>query len=687
MSLFLSLLAVCSWLVAPAAGQGLVVDEGALAVVGESLGDAAVVEVRSHPEFERYTVALPDGRQLPLEVTWVREGARPTCQHHALGVFPRWELLAEEGVEVQADPAGAPAAAALCARLDARGEGLVIGPAAASSGDGEASSEGEQSSEGGQREDRGVQLPDARQAPPHPLQWVLVALGVALLAAIAWPVRKGLDRRAVLDAGLVGLLAVLMRWQASPWGLQVAPDAGYERLVLAWGMFLPHPLYGDGFSSLHAALQAATDFDPDAVFALHAGLSAFAPLVLWWLARELLADRAAAVFAGMALAVLPVALRLAASEVAHVPLATFELLAVAGAWGFLSRGSPCLALVGALAAGFAPHLRPEALPFVALPGALLLLGAWRHRRPLPIASAVVALAVIGGLVAWRMAGFPTIRDDGPVHFSDWTRPMTWLRLVMPSWRYPTEARDAYQVFLHAGLTNPLLPALALVGLVRGRRPVVVGALAWWALTLLPVFPKSWPMIDAWRLQLSAQAPLLLLGAAGVAALVRPAVRMQAATLTILLTLFYLPRVREPWAGQAEWQLLREAVSELPADAIVLVPDHEKHGQVVRNVGAQLARRAGVERPNWQAMGPFAADPDPGPDRYAWINLTCRIETLPGMGVANDRTVNSCLQLAERCQLVPAFTTTLPTTTDVDLTLVDPPVEVGFYRIDDCRPAD
>ena len=530
----------------------------------------------------------------------------------------------------------------------------------------------------------------------HPLQGTLLVLLGALVAACAGPVRRGwadLPRAERLDGLLVALAAVGARLLWSPRGLQVAPDAGYERLYLAWGLDAPHPLYGDGYASLHAALQRATGFDPQAVFGLHLALSCLAPVVLYALARGMLRAREGALVAGLGLALLPVALRLAGAEVAHVPLATLELLAVAGAWGFWQVGAPSLALLGALAAGFSAHLRPEAVPVLLLPVVLLGAGAWRHRTDTAQAGAGgLAVVLLLALVGWRLADFPELRDEGPVRFSTLLELSTWRGLLTP-FADPRASDDriaAWQIFLSPSVTSPILPLLVLLGLggaaLRRRDGGTVAvALAWWALALLPVFPKSWPLMDAWRLQLPAQAPLLLLAGLGTMALTTVAWRWGALVLVIGSSLLYLPRVTEVWAGQAEWALMQRAIPQLPATATVLVPDHEKHGRKVAQVGALLTERAGMPEVRWALLSPFAAAPAATSDLFVWVNLSCRITELPGMHTVNDARVNPCIQVEQHCTLTPFLTETLPDRHDLDIAFAETPAVVGLYRVDECRP--
>ena len=650
------------------------VDQGHLVAVGEVLGGARVQRIEQHPEFERTTVALPGGAELALEVTPARPDTSPACVHHGLAVYPRFELLGGEIL-----PEAEPATRALCERLELRGADLPIGLRQEVV---EVESPTTPQAVGGEDGPGAIHLPGGGVAWARPLHAPMLVLVLCVIGALP-ATRRGLRDAPGRDLLAVTVIAWLARLALSPRGLQIAPDAGYEQVVLSWGIHSVHPLYGDGYTALHAPLQRLTGWDPAALFGLHLALSAVAPSLAWALGWQVLRERWAALTVGLGLALSPVALRLAGSEVAHVPLATLELLAVLAAVSHLRRPGLPAALMAGLATGLTVHLRPEALPFTLLPAGLLL--ARLRQAPLPSAAGLSSLV---GLIVWRLLTLAAPDAQGPVHADQFLRPRFWWEAVTPPLQALTERRGAFQIFLDPRLTPALLPALALFGLLVAVRrrdraaglPVAL-ALCWWAASVLPILPKAWPVMDALRLQLPGQAALLLLAGVGVRAL--PAGRALMPLALILLTPLHLGFVRQPWAGMVEWSHLPTAMASLPPGATVLFPDHEVHARAQAQVGAQLQRRAGHERLRWQPMSDFVAAPAPGPDLFAWVGLTCRITDLPGRLIPNDLSVNPCLQLARVCTLTPFAVTTLPDRTDVDLRLVDPPVQVGLYRIDGC----
>lgn len=668
-----------AWCLAASAAEVVDVTEGRLARVGEVLGDATVSRIEQHPQFERITVTLPDsGIALPLEVTFAHPDTSPACVFEGRAVYPRFELTGGQVL-----PEASPATDALCARLEERGGGLTLLERVQSEGPGGGARSQPTAAAGGGK-DVELRIPGADLRPWRPLQALYGALALMVLLALP-AMRRSLADAPWRDGLVVAALGAVLRLSLSPRGLQIAPDAGYERLVEAWGINEPHPLYGDGYAALHAPLQWLTGWDPAALFDLHLALSALAPPLLWALAWLLLRERWGALLAGVGLATLPVALRLAGSEVAHVPLATLETLAVTAGVAFALRPAAALAAVSALAMGAAVHLRPEALPAALLPAGLLLGGAWRHREARStMVAGVVAASVLVVLVALRVASVPALAGDGPVRPAAFLSRSLWAAVVVPPLSPLDHRESTFQVFLDPRTTSPLLPLLALAGLVlaRGRqRWVAALAVSWWGLALLPILPKAWPVLDAWRLQLAGQVPLLLLAGLGCSQL--PRLRPVAVGLVAASLVFHVGMVRERWAGMDEWAWLGEALGRLPESATVLYADHEVHGAKTAQVGALLNRRAGDAEPWWTPMGEFVADPQPGSDLYAWFGLTCRIRTLPGRRVENDASVNPCLQLAQACRLTPFAVTEVGLRTDVDLAFLQTPVEVGLYRVDGC----
>lgn len=661
------------------------VEAGRLAAVGEELAGARVERVEQHAEFDRMHLRLPDGEALIVELALYR-GGNPACRRDDLAIFPRFDLAGSRPAAA-AGPVGE-----LCARLLASAAPIGIRDARTAAVDAEGRTRGDRAplpveavgaTGGGQLH---VPIP----GPPRlrPVQALLIGL-LLLAPALPWR-RGGLPAR---DGAAIFALAVLARALLSPVGPAIAPDAAYESIVTAWGIYDGNARYGDGLGGLHQPLQALTGYDPRAIFGLHALLSALCAPLLWRIGAALGLGRAPAAFAGLAGALLPVALRLAASEVAHNALAFFELLAV---WAALeARGAGARpsrpvegllpALAAALAAGFAVQLRPEALPFALLPAGVLTLAT--RRRP----AALPGLLLLIALVAWRAAPLWPLPEGGPLRGQSWLEVGFWIDLLRPHLGPLATRASTHQVVLDLRMTPVVLPVFALIGVARALRPATAARpvapergpaillLSWWGLSFLPIATKSYPLVDAWRLQLPAQAPLLLLAALGLPRAARW--RRLALASPLLLLPLHLRPVVERWAGMDEWAALQAALPTLPPGARVLYADHEKHAVPLAQVGALLVQRAGG-RAWWLPMSAFAEAPEPGPDLYAWEGLSCRIPYLPGLRQDNDAAVNPCARLRERCTLTPILVRRVAARADLDIE-IPPGAEVGLYRVDGC----
>lgn len=618
-----ALLLASSFAAAPVGG------EGALAGAGERVADAVVEGVETHPEYERYALRQPDGSVAIVELT---TGTGGLCDVGGLTVFPRADL---SGVP------GALGAEALCARLEERTPSLRarIGPDGARGGE-KAGGTGEG---GGASERRPGDPPEARAAAETasagrapggkelhaprvdtPLSFVLLSL----LALAAWRGRP--------DRLLVGVsaLAFAARLALSPRGVGNGAMAGYEKLVLARGTLVSSP-YGEAWGAL---LGPVPDW-PDGVFWANAVLASLSAGLLACITRCVAGGRAG-LFAGLALAILPTHLGVSFTETMHVSVLAFQLAAVLGALSWARSRHVADGLIAALAAGVAAHLRPDALPFLLVP---VLVGAFGARgvgasgsgaswgggatpprnappngnaggdvppgRPTPPAEAgllaraldapalQVGLPVVAliGLGVWR-AGKLGGTSGGLVQLPDWT-------VLLPRFG-EAEKERAFQLFLHAGFTPPVLWGLALVGAASlwrgGRRALLAGLAAWVLLTTGAVSAKVWPLVDAIRLQLPGQAPWLVLAAIGAARL-----PPWTGVVALLAFLQYFPL--RPWVQTEEWAFLRAAVPTLP------------EGTTVRY--DPRPQRAGTFAAVMEWIGPATWASDRG--ELVYVGLECR----------------------------------------------------------------
>ncbi len=560
-----SLLAGIVWAAAPVGG------EGALAGTGETLGDAVVVGVETHPEYERYALRQPDGAVAIAELT---TGTGGLCDVGELTVFPRADLA--EGVT------GTVGMDALCVRLAERRPtlrsrigpeaGLVAAPPPEGAPGAGASRPAFADAEGAGE----VRSPGAREAGvprvDTPLRFVILALAVLAVA-------RARPDRLLLGVGAAALVARLV---LSPRGVTNGALAGYEKLVLARGTMDRSP-YGEAWGALMGALPGW----PDGVFWATLALATASAALVAAITRRAAGPRAG-LAAGLLFALLPAHVGVSISETMHVSVLAFELGAVlaADAW---ARGHRLAdGLVAALATGIAVHLRPDALPFVVVP-VVWAAAAWRggpaERRGLgrPAVWLGVPALVLATLVGWRVAtlgGSPggLLRAPG-------------LEVLLPRFGAPTQER-AYQLFLHAGLTPAVLWGLAAVGVAaswRAGRRASLGVLALWiAVTTLPLSAKVSPVVDAVRLQLAGQAPWLVLAGIGAAALPR--------WVLPLALLAFLPHYPlRPWVQTEEWRFLRATVPTLPEGTTVRYDARPQRAPAFAAVMEQLGPAAWSSR--------------------------------------------------------------------------------------------
>lgn len=625
-----------------------------LAVEGEALGAAVVERVELHPEFQRFWLRYPEGGILPAEVTFARPGHEGLCTAGGATLFPREELLEGPRPADVTGPMGV-----LCERLPARiptfERPAIQAPRRASGGAPPPSA------------DYGT-LAD-RTAPPVPRAFdaVGLALAAATLAALAGPARAGWralaggERLAVAGVALLGLLVRLV---ASPRTIFNGEGAAYEKITQAWALDASNP-YGEGFGTLYGWPLYALGRAPEALFGLNLAVSALVPPLVWVAARRLAAlpgwvraaPVAAATGAGVAAALWPIAVRLAATEAMHVPVTTLVAASLAAGLGQVGRASAPLAALTALAAGVAAHVRPEAAPFAAVAAGLLLAGRGTGAR--------VALAALVALIAWRAALLP--RGQEVLDLRAYADPVWWAVTLRPSLEAPG-SRTGAVAFL-VGWAPPVLWAAAAVGLAALRARGAALLLGLWATLELPVLPKAFPLADLLRLQLPAHVGWMLLVGLGVGRLAawRPGAGAVALAAVAGGSALGLGRHPVPvWVHQQEYAVLARVARTLPADAVVVFPD----------TWSRAARFARVMRvvsgARW--IGASAAEPPPS---HAWL----------GVGCATAEGRAGCDALRERCTLVPLAVERLAPVADVDLPLPPEGVEVGLYRVGTCRPPE
>ena len=609
-----------------------------LAEVGDALPGAIVERVELHPEYQRYWLRHDDGGGIfPAELTRSAVGFEGLCEAHGLALYPREEL--GEGPR-PADPLLP--VRALCARLADHPVGLrarVGGDPAATL-----------------RSTEPVPDPASYRLQLYPLHVVVVAWLCALLVAVVGPARRAW---AALGNGehaeLVGvtLLGVAVRFALSPDGIFNGGGAAYEKIVLAWAVDVDSP-YGLGYPALLGPILAVFGREPRILFEVVRAWACFAPPLLWIVARLVAGGtrvpaRAAALGSGLALALLPVHVGMSATEAMHVPVLTLELLSVAAAAAALRASGRELALVvlAALSAGLAAHTRPEAMVFAAVPAAMLLLGRVR--------GGWLGVALLVACVAARLP------LGAETHAADALRGATF---PGPRFGTPREA-SSFSVFLHAGLTPPVLWAFALAGVVFAPWRLRVLVLTWWVCTELPVLAKVLPLADAWRLQLVAQPAWLLLVGAGTAGLFG---RLGAWGLAACLAVVLARTPPGPdWAHQREFAFLARTVPDLGRGDTVLFEDSASRYAKFQRVMEVVGPARWVPASTW-----LTAVDSPAPS-VVYLGLGC---------VEGDA-VSLCAEIRRRCRLSPLQETTLGPPADLDVHLPADGARIGLYRVSSC----
>lgn len=642
-----------------------------LAEVGEKLAGIEVVDVFDHNEFQRITVRLEDGRDLQVEASRSEPGAG-ACHHHGLSLFPRWELL-DESVDVEDQPE---VIRVLCERLDARGEDLAMLPRKGKGLD-HPSDGGASELEPGtglvfaERPTRLFSLPRG-EPEPTPLSWVLPLGLLFTLVAGAWTLTaRRPSRRDLAELGGITLLSLGLRLALSPHTVYWGPAFGYSRLTTAWGLDTgPQTLYGGGLAALVGPLSHAWDHSPEALFTLHLAMGTLAAPLAWGVARSLLGPgRWGPLVAGLLMATLPTHLRLSASEAQHIDVLTIELAAVCATL-FITRTTGLHAALWAAAAalftGFVAHLRPEALAFAVVPAAWLVPQARKRELALGIATMLTLFLTVP-----RVIDLMTLESTA-VQQSKWIDPDFWIEVLLPQLGTPG-AWNHTNTALSWQLTTPALAVLAVFGLTRSWRTAWL--VLWLTVTMLPVLPKSWPLVDAMRLQLPGMAPLVVLAAVGVAqvrerwSLTGPVV----AVVTLLTTLPYLPGVTERWAVHEEFAWLVQTLPTLE-EGTVLYDDASPHAD-------GFARWANNQAPNtyWVGMGAASRGTPVSLPLYAYLGVSCALQDTNG----REAPPNNCsVPTDQGCTEVVVSSAELGSRTDVDVQL-DGPVTVWVAELRDC----
>lgn len=415
-----------------------------------------------------------------------------------------------------------------------------------------------------------------RWRPLHP-----VVLGLVVATLLALPRDRGALAVLVASVTARALTAsprVLMHF-AKPYGF----------LLDARGDVSPDRTYGDGWDATYGLLVRLGGGGDDVTHRVSTALSALLPVALYDLVLRATGRPVAAWTAGLAAALTPLAVALAPTPEHFVLVSTLQVLAVAGSL----RRDPLGDALAVCAGGLLAHTRPLQLVVVAVP-LLLLVGGRRRRGAL----------VLAGLAAWRGVELGTHLAAGAVG----TALPTPARVLGGAWQIgpdaPWLALDPTRV--PAGLALLALPGAALAVRHRAR-----GA---WALPALLVlgsllYLEHRYVPDRLRFQLPTLAWLAALAGLTVDALAARHRAAGAAALVLLVGSAWPARapLDPPFTWQVEHALLRRAVAEAPAGAVVrMAIPHDPNGTMRR----------------WASLGSAASwvadDGKPHPGEYRWV---------------------------------------------------------------------
>ncbi len=668
----------------------------ALARAGETIGGVEVLKTIDHPEFHRILVQLADGRELTIEVVSTEE-PRGACTHHGFAVQPRWELLGEPNQTVEDQP---PVVTELCARLAAQPPTFGLAPpgSTASPEHAEHTDEPEVSSN---RE--GPESWTEFKAPEHPptepfglLHGVLALLGLSLVgsgiglwrALQAAP--SGSDTpRASSELATLTVIAVFLRVVFGLWAPLWAPIFGFGRLAAVLSTGAMSSTYGSGYVTTMRTFTAILGNSAQSVMVANLLIGAALPALVWGIVRVLFPERKLAPFAaGLLAAMMPVHVWQSATEVMHVSLVSYEALSVLCA-GLFARHAAQHRLVGsgfALAAGLAAimavHTRPEAIPFLAVPALIMVMGS----SPAHFPGIGLALAVVGAGTSARLAemAFDISDEASALDYSLLLTPELWVAAVRPVLVQPDNAQY-YSVLMSASLTSPLVPLLALVGVATQKRRLALWLGFWWVATLVPVLPKAWPLADAFRLQAASLVPVVVLAGLGLEVLVekwraRQSERPVPGVLLWLgLGFVIAPQLvidRPTWGTLDEARLFLAATPTLEPTATILVDSTHQHSSSLPQWGSLAAPGT-----RWLPIPDSSDELEPTTPLMAWVGSSCTDEG-DGLFSAGQPT-RACERLRAACTLRPATVETIPLTGDVSQVFQQDEAHVGFYYLDDC----
>ncbi|MBW1809360.1 MAG: glycosyltransferase family 39 protein [Deltaproteobacteria bacterium] len=289
------------------------------------------------------------------------------------------------------------------------------------------------------------------------------------------------------------------------------------RDVLVWDPLKLDP-HGSGF---HALYGLATSILPKAelsIIACQFVLSILCIPLTYFVARFWLRNRSWAIWSAAIVAVMPINVFFATTEVRLLPGTFFMLLALAGL-GVAIRDRHPLTMFASVLLGIVATQFYPILMFLPVPLMLLLFSSQTGRRLFRSGWAWAAMLVF--LVLWLVPAVWMISlvssKEGTVVGSGFLIAFSQLGLLFrPSFSF--EGWQTYNIFLNTNFTPPALPLLMILGLVVGsiRKDTRIAALSVLACALIFTIPGLFPgRMNLARLQQAAQPFYAILVGVGI----------------------------------------------------------------------------------------------------------------------------------------------------------------------------
>lgn len=465
---------------------------------------------------------------------------------------------------------------------------------------------------------------------PRWLTELVAASGLLAAVAFLWTIRReGGKLLAIFVA------AAAFRLGTSDAVLWNGGGAAYEKLLLAWGEMRGAP-YGGGYTVWMAPavrLMGGTFAAIAWSNLIYSALTVVAMVRLAMLETprigSLAERRRLPWFMAIAAGALPVWVFLSQSELMHVSGVFFAVTAVVLAAETRLSRSPLLPAVGSFAAYFAafstrPDLGVAVLPVVAF-------GFSVRRWWFAALSLALAALLKSTMDAPSLLGTEQLASAASV----------WRALVFHVG--PPRSEGVFQLFLHSAFTPAAWWGAAALGFFALPWATRLRLLVWMAASV-PFWTKVVPLADAVRLQLFVQAAWCFLVGAGLVRL-GPWLGSIVGFGPAIFQLVYLPL---RWANHDEFRFLSEVVPTLSADTVVRA---EAFGH--RNDAFVRVMRS---------LGPAA-----------WVTKEASLRPEKGQVVLRYRSVGEPEPLG-----TPVFTRALRHETDLDLSVPEGPVVVGFY---------